>query len=61
MALSKAHRRWGALFLLACLCVVLSYLLSRTDFFQVVEMKTVDFRFRLLGQQDTASSDIVLS
>lgn len=42
-------------------CVLMSWLLSRTRFLQVVELKTVDYRFRLLGRQNGASPDIVLA
>ena len=49
-----------ALGLLVLLCVGLSALASRNRFFRTLELKTVDARFRLLGDQGIASQDVVL-
>lgn len=46
---------------LTLVCVSVSWIFSRTRFFQVVELKTVDYRFRLQGVQGRASADIVLA
>ena len=49
---------------LACLTVVsvsATWMLSRTRFFSTIELKTLDYRFRLLGRQGSASPEIVLA
>jgi adenylate cyclase len=45
---------------LAVASALLGLLLSETRFLQTLELKTLDLRFRLLGDQGVASSDIVL-
>ncbi len=40
--------------------LTIAWLSNQTRFFQTLELKTLDFRFRLLGDQGVASSDIVL-
>jgi len=45
---------------LAIFSVLLGLLLSETRFLKTLELKTLDLRFRLLGDQGVASPDIVL-
>ena len=49
-----------ALVALAVACALLGLLASETRFLHTLELKTLDLRFRLLGDQGVASSDIVL-
>ena len=46
--------------LLALLCLTLTGLASRTRFIRTLELKTVDARFRLLGDQGVASEELTL-
>jgi adenylate cyclase len=52
--------RIRAVFVLVVFSVTVTYFLSRLAFFEILELKTVDYRFRLLGSQSTASHDIVI-
>ena len=45
---------------LAVTCALLGILSSEAGFLRILELKTVDLRFRLLGDQGVASSDIAL-
>ena len=45
--------------LLALLCLALTGLASRTRFFRTLELKTVDARFRLLGDQGLAGRSMM--
>lgn len=49
-----------SLAIIAVFCLLASHLLSRAEFFQTLEWRTVDLRFRWLGDQQLASPDIVL-
>lgn len=46
---------------LAAASVALAWILNNSAFFQTLELKTVDYRFRLLPQQQSASPDIVIA
>ncbi len=61
MAARTRRARLLAIGLVTVGCVAASWMLSRTRFLQVVELKTVDYRFRLLGRQDRADPNIVLA
>ncbi len=61
MTSPKGKARFFALALLTAACVTVSWMCSQTRFFQTIELKTLDFRFRILGKQDSASPDIVLA
>jgi adenylate cyclase len=41
--------------------ILLSWFVGQTRFFQTIELKTLDYRFRLLAKQDVASPEIVLA
>ena len=49
-----------ALVALAVACALAGFLASETRFLSTLELKTLDLRFRLLGNQGVASPDIVL-
>jgi len=61
MTSSKGRARILALALLTAACVTVSWMCSQTGFFKTIELKTLDFRFRILGKQNSASPDIVLA
>jgi adenylate cyclase len=56
----KRPSKRTALIALAVACAGLGLLTSETRFLRTLELKTVDLRFRLLGDQGVASSEIVL-
>ena len=56
----KRPPKTAALILLAAVSLGFSGLLNRLEFFQTLELKTVDQRFRLLGNPAGASPDIVV-
>ncbi|MGB5661588.1 MAG: CHASE2 domain-containing protein, partial [Thermoanaerobaculia bacterium] len=56
----KRPSKRTALVALAVACALLGLFASETSFLQTLELKTLDLRFRLLGDQGVASSDIVL-
>ena len=56
----KRPSKRSALVALAVTCALLSLLASQTTFLRTLELKTLDLRFRLLGDQGVASTDIVL-
>jgi adenylate cyclase len=60
MAESFRGPKGAALVALAILCVAGAWLISSLSFFQILEMRTLDYRFRLLGEQSSASPEIVL-
>ena len=61
MSRQKQKTRLIALACLTLASVSVTWMLSRTRFFSTIELKTLDYRFRLLGQQNSASPDIVLA
>ncbi len=61
MSRRKQKTRLIALACLTLVSVSVTWALSRTRFFSTIELKTLDYRFRLLGQQHSASPDIVLA
>ncbi|NHZ72959.1 MAG: CHASE2 domain-containing protein [Nitrospirae bacterium] len=56
----KRPSKQTALVALAVACALLGFLASETSFLRTLEFKTLDLRFRLLGDQGAASADIVL-
>ncbi len=56
----KRPSKRSALVALALTCALLGLLASQTTFLRTLELKTLDLRFRLLGDQGVASTDIVL-
>ena len=56
----KRPSKRSALVALAVTCTLLGLLASQTSFLRTLELKTLDLRFRLLGDQGVASTDIVL-
>ncbi len=56
----KRPSKQTALVALAVACALLGLLASETSFLRTLELKTLDLRFRLLGDQGAASADIVL-
>jgi adenylate cyclase len=60
MLVSKRVRRTAVLAGLAVLACAVSALVNSTRFFQTLELKTVDLRFRRLGDQKCARPDIIL-
>ena len=56
----KRPSKRSALVALAVTCALLGLLASQTTFLRTLELKTLDLRFRLLGNQGVASTDIVL-
>lgn len=56
----KRPSKRSALVALAVTCALLGLLASQTTFLRTLELKTLDLRFRLLGNQGLASTDIVL-
>src|SRR2546428_6098589 len=60
MASGKKISKPLALLTLAFLCVVISWIAGKIGYFRALEVKTVDVRFRLLSDQKSASSDIVI-
>lgn len=61
MSRRKQKTRLIALVCLTIVSVSITWTLSRTRFFSTIELKTLDYRFRLLGPQHTASPGIVLA
>jgi adenylate cyclase len=60
MTESFAGSKRAALAGLTLLCVAGAWLLHSLSLFQILELRTLDYRFRLLGEQASASPDIVL-
>ena len=56
----KRPSKRSALVALAATCALLGLLASQTTLLRTLELKTLDLRFRLLGNQGVASTDIVL-
>jgi len=56
----KRPSKQTTLVALAVACALLGLLASETSFLRTLELKTLDLRFRLLGDQGATSADIVL-
>lgn len=52
--------RLAALLGIVGVSILIVFILSRTDFFRTLELRTLDYRFRILGAQGTASSRIAV-
>ncbi len=61
MSRRKQKTRLIALVCLTVVSMSATWMLSLTRFFSTIELKTLDYRFRLLGQQNAASPEIVLA
>lgn len=61
MAFSKSTTKVVTLLLLTAAVMLLGLFAGRTSVFETLEMKTLDYRFRMLGQQDGQPQDIVLA